>query len=472
MKDQVASSISSSIPLQDLAAHATPDRRAMSNRQPLVAAIAWSAATAASIAIGSAVGAASVPSMSIAALAAALVVSLVGAGRRASVPMVSVICACLLSALAATSLFLFATGALPDRAYGDGRMFTQFVADGHAVPRWLVGSAAASVTHAAIWEFPPVRARLPEPLHTPLAFLTVLETAVMIAGTWVLLRRWRGQLSVLLPALTPIWVLFASAYVEYYPLIAVPFVAALAWVFDRPLEERTPLEIAALTALLPLLYVGFLPAACLIFIGWAAVRPHQAPCAMAVAAGVAVLTIVVCWPSGLPSYFRTLYAVLNFGDAHLPDQYVGQVAGPASILFTADAAMSWSHARDVLYLLVWGGGWWTLPLVAVAASRAWLVAAGSQRALVLRDARLWLGAALVAWHVYYLVFMVPRLGLRADIDLFFPTYLTLAFVAGALLDRTHTPRTPAWTSAVLACALTALACAGPWLVWLGLPPSP
>lgn len=472
MKDQAASSIPSSIHLHGPAAHATTDRRAAASREPLVAATAWAAAAAVSIAIGAAVGAAFVPSMSMAGLAAALVVALLVARRRASVPMISVIWVCLLSLLAATCLLLFTTGRLPERAYGDGTMFTQFVADGHAVPRWLIGSAAASATHAAIWELPPVRARLPEALHTPLAFLSVLESVVMIAGTWLLLRRWRGQLSVLLPALTPIWLLFASAYVEYYPLIAVPFVAALAWVFERPLGQRTPMEIAAVVALLPLLYVGFLPAACLVFLAWAAVRPRQAPRAVAAGIGIATLTIVVCWPLGVTSYFRTLYAVLNFGDSHLPEQYVGLVAGPASIWFTVDAVMTWSRARDVSYLLVWGGGWWTLPLIVVAAIRAWLVAAGSLRAAALRDARLWLGAALVGWHVYYLVFMVPRLGLPGDIDLFFPTYVTLAFVAGVLLDRTPTTRTPAWTSAVLACALAALACAGPWLVWLGLPPAP
>ena len=61
----------------------------------------------------------------------------------------------LLAALAATCLVLLASSGLPMRPYGDGAVFAQLVADGRAVPRWLVGSAAAAAAHAALWELPP-----------------------------------------------------------------------------------------------------------------------------------------------------------------------------------------------------------------------------------------------------------------------------------------------------------------------------
>ena len=86
------------------------------------------------------------------------------------------------------------------------------------------------------------------------------------------------------------------------------------------------------------------------------------------------------------------------------------------------------------------------------------------------DGRVWLGAGLVLVQLYYIVFMVPRLGPIGDVDLFFTTYLTLAFMAGLLLDVVRTDATPAWTACALACVLATLAVTAPWLVWFGLPP--
>jgi hypothetical protein len=470
MEDQAAGSISPSIDLRRYDAGVNA-RRPRDGSGPLVAAAAYAVAAMASLAIGAAVGATTPPKAAVVACAVGLPLAWAIAHRGASLRRISVLWGLLLTAVACTALLLLSTSRLPERGYGDGQLFAQFVAEGRAVPRWLIGSAAAVATHAAVWDLPPVRAQLTETLRSPSAFLAVLGSVVMALGTWGLLRRWRGRLCVLLPAMTPVWVLFASGYVEYYPLVAVPFVATLAWLFERPLEARTPQEVGAVAAILPLLYVGFLPTAFLVIAAWMAVRPRHALHAVAVAVAVAAITIAVCWPEGLASYFRSLYSVLNFGDANLPDRYAGQVAGPTSIMFAVDAVLSWARAKEVAYLLVWGGGWWSLPLLVAAAWRA-SVAPGARRREVIGDARLWLGAALVMWHLYYLAFMVPRLGPTADVDLFFPTYLTLAFIAGLLLDTTRTARSSTWTAATLACVVAALACTGPWLVWAGLPPAP
>jgi hypothetical protein len=58
------------------------------------------------------------------------------------------------------------------------------------------------------------------------------------------------------------------------------------------------------------------------------------------------------------------------------------------------------------------------------------------------------------------------------VDLFFPTYLTLAFMGGLLLDSVRRANSAAWTACTLACVMAALAVAAPWLVWFGLPPVP
>lgn len=372
-----------------------------------------------------------------------------------------------LGGLALVSLILLASGDLPSRPYGDGDVFTQFVAAGRSMPRWLLGSAAAAALHAAIWEFPPVRNLVPTGYQSPGAFLALLCTLTMAAGTAALWRRWPGRLHVLLPATTPIWALFLSGYVEYYPLIAVPFVAVLAWLFDRPLAERTPRQIGLLVGLLPAVYIAFAPVALAIGVAWALARRSGGLRAAGTAVLAACVAVAVSWPEGVVHYFRALYQVFNFGEAHLASRYAGQVAGPDSILFSTGATLSTTRMREAGFLLVRGGGWWALPTVvglAATWTRRW-------SAVAWRDARVWLGLALTVWQLYYLAFMVPRLGPVADIDLFFSTYLWLAFLAGLLLDaRRVGGRHDVWAWGVVGVAVLSLAWVAPGLVWHGLPP--
>ncbi len=42
---------------------------------------------------------------------------------------------------------------------------------------------------------------------------------------------------------------------------------------------------------------------------------------------------------------------------------------------------------------------------------------------------------LFGWQIFYFFFMLPKLGPVKDIDLYFSVYLTIAFVAGLLVDE-------------------------------------
>ena len=46
-------------------------------------------------------------------------------------------------------------------------------------------------------------------------------------------------------------------------------VAALAWLFERPLEQRPATLIGLLCGLLPVLYLGFAPLAAIVLLTWA-----------------------------------------------------------------------------------------------------------------------------------------------------------------------------------------------------------
>lgn len=365
------------------------------------------------------------------------------------------------------SLWLLATGRLPVRPFGDGAVLAQFVADGRAMPRWLLGSAVAGTAHALVWQAPPVAAALPEALRHASAFVALACVAVMLGGTWTLCRRWPGQLAVLLPLLTPVWFLFASGYVEYYPLIAPAFVATLAWIFDRPLEQRPANTIGIVCGVLPVLYLGFAPVAVLLWLAWAVTRRREVGSGLLVSVVVAWLVVAACWPEGPASFARTLHGVINLGEAHLHPRFAGHVASPTSPMFDAGYVWSTTRLREVAYALAWGGGWWTWPLLIVAAAGAVRRQDG-----MWRDGRVWLGAGLVGWHLYYLLFMVPRLGVTEDIDLYFSVYLLAPFLAGRLFDVSEAGRDPRVVAGVLALASLGVACTAPALVWYGLPPVP
>ena len=380
--------------------------------------------------------------------------------RSRRLPWLALVALC---ACGAASLALLATTGLPVRPYGDGAVFAQFVADGRAVPRWLLGSTAAAALHAATWELPSVQAWLPMALRASGAFLTIVGTTVMVVGTGLTWRRWPGRLAVLLPACTPVYLLFASGYVEYYPLIAPLYVASLAWLFDERLETRSPDLIGLLAGLLPMVYLGFAPVAACALVTYLAVRPAAVGRAIGVAIASAAIAIAVCWPEGIVSYIRTLAAVIHVGDSHLHPQYAGQAAGPSSMMFSWAAAATTTHLRDCWYLLVHAGGWWTLPLVATTVVWRLREAAGEWPAWR-RDARLWLGASLAGCYACYFLFMIPRLGLTEDVDLFFAFYLLLPFLAGRLLDGWQDGRCHRHATIVLAIAIAALACTAPTLV--------
>lgn len=170
------------------------------------------------------------------------------------------------------------------------------------------------------------------------------------------------------------------------------------------------------------------------------------------------------YPAGPWSFLTDLGGHLNLGDTNtLFGRYIGQAAGPRSIFFTPAYALSPVHLGDVLYMTVWGGGWLFLPL-AVAA----LVLFGLERfAAAMGEPRAWLAVGLLAWQAYYLLFMIPKLGPTADLDLFAPSFTLLAFLAGQLIDL-GAP-TDEQRDAVIAAAAGVCAATTPYLLTFTLP---
>lgn len=354
----------------------------------------------------------------------------------------------------------------PALAYGDSVTLAQCLTKAYAFPRWLLGTTALIVTHRAL-QLPELGTRIPELLLEPMAFLSLAGTASMAIGSLAILRRWPGRLAAALPMLTPVWVLFSTGYVEYYPFIAPAIVAVLLWILDRPLESRDPRVVGAIAGLLPVLYVGLAGLSLLLVCAYVLARPRAVLATCGVAALTAAVLVAICWPQGIVSYLARLAGEISVGDQHVAfPRYQFRSASEQSILFATSYVISGSHLRDLAYMAFWAHGWpGALPLVAggVLAARQM----GSRRSWrVLADARAPFAIALVVWQVFYFLFMIPRLGPTIDIDLFFVTYLAVSCIGGWLLDRTLRPSHRIHLLAVLIAvtAVTAYLTA-----WVGLP---
>ncbi len=357
--------------------------------------------------------------------------------------------------LAGVSLVLWCQGRLPVQPYGDGALISAFLEQAYIFPRWMLGMALAVSLYVGIWQFPPVAASLPASLASASAFASLLCIASIAVASVALLVRWNRP-AVHCALLTPVWMLFASGYVEYYPLMIGAWVAALAWVFDRPVHERSAVAIGAVAGVLPVLYVALVGLSVLLAITYTVRRPHQALRMAGVAAATAALAISIAYPT-IPAFLQQLYAEMNFGDLHSDPRYDGLAASPTSLLLaTRYVFRSW-HLHDVAYMYFWGGGWLFVPLLAVGA-------VVRHRETNWRDDRVWLGGGLVLFYGAYLLWMIPKKGPQPDVDLFCPVFVLVAFLAGLLVEGTR------WQRVVLSAAVGVDVVTATYLVWVGLPP--
>ena len=70
----------------------------------------------------------------------------------------------------------------------------------------------------------------------------------------------------------------------------------------------------------------------------------------------------------------------------------------------------------------------------------YLTSGTNKAVMILKDVRLWMALAIIALHLHYLLFMIPKLGPVQDIDLFFQVFVVLAFFAGYVWDALQNNR--------------------------------
>jgi len=356
-------------------------------------------------------------------------------------------------------------GALEPFPYGDGLNLRDFIRDHFVFAVWLLGLVVASWLYAGIWQFPPIAAILPATLATPLGFTAVLCTVVMGVGSLALLRSRPNSLAVVLPALTPVWILFSIGYVEYYPLMIGGWLAILFWIFDRPMSDRSPWAIGVLVGFLPTLYVTFVPVSAILIVFVLVTRPADALRVLGAALATFALIVTACYPGGVQAFIPMFFRHMDLGDTNmLFPRYRGRMAGPNTIFFTAGYALSLEHIKDLLFMVFWGAGW---PLPWLVASAAWIAAKRRDWRERHGDHRLLLGGMLVIWLLINLTFVPAKMGPAKDVDLYCPIYVALAFMAGRVFDALGVSNRPGIYPFLCALTGTAVATASlmAW-VWL------
>ncbi len=314
---------------------------------------------------------------------------------------------------------------------GDGKLIALILASHELFPaaKYLAGIETLRVLHAAIWQFPPLESMLPERIESHAGFLRVMGVVIMAVTTIFLLRAYPYKYRVILVATTPIWWLFSLGYLEYYPFVAGIFLMLLCWLFQGNLEEKPEVAVGLVCGALPLVYLGFAPF-CLIVLAiylWGEKGRKIGKTLTAAILGF-LFVLRLFWSKSLSQYFVSLYQDLNFGEKNtIYEGYKGYAASNTSIFFKSEYVFSGQHFTETLHMLLLGLGVAPLFLLFYALST-------NLREIGRLSRKMVLAMTLLGWSIFYLIFTIPKLGPVRDVDMFFLTYIIIAFMVGAGLE--------------------------------------
>lgn len=342
------------------------------------------------------------------------------------------------------------TGWFSFRSFGDTGFLPNLVAAGAPFTRWLAGSVVLAGLYEWLREYEWL------PAISASSFVEVAGALWMGLASVALLIWKRGRWEVLLPLTTPIWLLLMTGYDEYYPFIAPALLLSLYLILSPALPGSR--WIPVLAGLLPLLYIAYAPLALLLILRYVWEHPRQGVVAALVSATVYFGGISLLWPDGLEGYLEALTGNLNLGEKNtLFARYQGHSASALSPFFSMRYALSAEHLRDLAFMVLLGAGWCIPLLAALCASPAIGALGASLRRR--RAPALVVPAVAIGWQLFYLLFMIPKLGPTQDLDLFFSVYLLSAVLAGSLVDK-GLPLLPASRQVLARSLILATAVAG------------
>lgn len=314
--------------------------------------------------------------------------------------------------------------------YGDAYTIVATIAKNEVFPRWFLGSAVLNRIFHSLW--PTVGPFLPQNLVGADGFIKIIGAAFMTGTSIMLLRRYGARFQLLIPLLSPVWLLFCSGYLEYYPFIAWVYMLFLL-LLSSELDKQSPQTIAIISSLICLSYGAFIPMVLLlIFFYGLSTNIKDFFRANLLTGAICVSCLILLWPDTLLSFFSSFLREMNLGETNiLFKPYINKSSGPLSPFFSLSYAFSYEHIFHLCFMFFFGAG----PILPLLFVGIFWFGWKKKRFQMFQNANP-APALLVCLilQVLYFWFMLPKLGPVQDIDLFFTVYLIFGFIAGMLLD--------------------------------------
>jgi hypothetical protein len=313
------------------------------------------------------------------------------------------------------------------RSYGDGGALSTAINESKPFTRWLIGTTAMIDFYGLLNHF--------VVSISSQKFVPIASAAIMCASTVAIARHYGSKAFVIFPLTSPIWLAFSLGYDEYYPFVAGLFLLLALWIFsNEDFEVSNFLFVVA--GLLPALYVGFVPLTLFVWMKLfsKATSFRSRLFGMSVSVLAYFIAIEIGWPAGHSNYLALLTDDMNLGDfgSH---NYQGTSMSDKSPFYSLSSAFSPFHIRDLVFVGVFAGGIATIALVFLVGMNLRLGSVKFKYTPNELKRMVSLPLVFVTWNFLYMFFMIPKLGPKADIDLFFSSNLVFAIWAGILLER-------------------------------------
>jgi hypothetical protein len=316
---------------------------------------------------------------------------------------------------------------IPLMNYGDNGYLSNTVKAGRVFPRWMLGSSILNSMYTS-WLFPFIDHNLLPIANTADIYIRISGCVVMIASSLFLMRRYPNRLMILLPLSTPIWLLLASGYNEYYPFMAPVFLWALLVFFEWKVEETKPILMGLLVAAIGLLYAGFLPICAFLLFLYLRRAGLKAAFQASVFSGLwVILLVMLFWPGTTLNFIKGYQNALNLGDKNSPVSEIGK-ALEGTPFYKIEYAISFDNLKRQFFMLFWAGGLAPFFLLCGAIYLYFK----KRQFKIIQD--ILFMSIFLGYELFFFIFKIPKLGLP-DIDLYFQSYLTFAFIAGFLADE-------------------------------------
>lgn len=313
-------------------------------------------------------------------------------------------------------------GPFHHRLFGDGSALIRMVSEGTVYPRWLGITSILRFFYHTIGMQTVVSADV---------FVRLVSWGAMVGGLALAGRISTSSFPFLILLTVPLNLVFLCGHIEVYPALTGALVVAFAVLERWSLERWGALKLCLVAAVLPWLYLGFLPLGAFAVGATVFARPRVGVGVALGAGGIFLALIAATWSGGFESYLSSLSTQIDTGAEHLVPRYRRIVPEDASFYFPLSAALSAVHLRDLGSMIFYGAGW-CLPLVWIAALPRLMCTVRWRELRAARDFETVFLVTSAVFYLHYLLFMIPRLGPQRDLDLFFMSYIVLTYTVGRL----------------------------------------